>query len=63
VVKDTRSSPGLSIEDAVDLACTRLDTNWVSADQRTRVSRILGTFISFCHQGFILMRSRRCRPQ
>jgi integrase/recombinase XerC len=37
---------------AVDLAITHLASTWISADQRTRVARILAGFVGFCSNGF-----------
>lgn len=37
---------------AVELAITQLSSTWISADQRTRVTRILEGFVGFCSNGF-----------
>jgi integrase/recombinase XerC len=36
----------------VELAVARLEADWVSADQRVRVARILRRFVGFCDRGF-----------
>lgn len=49
-VGDGNDAP-LRVADAVDAACTVLQDQWTSADQRARVAAILEAFAAFCANG------------
>ena len=48
---DDGSDALLRVADAVDIACTALDEQWTSSDQRARVAAILQAFAAFCVNG------------
>ena len=48
---DNGSDALLRVADAVDAACTALQDQWTSGDQRARVAAILQAFAGFCSNG------------